>query len=137
MKRGISALESLIALAIAGIALAPMLVLQADTTRAIAGAREDGETARATRNAIAVLDTINPMANSEGRMSLSGAQTLVWRAERITPITRALGYGGIETSFDIALYRIDAIIERANRGNITVSVERVGWRTATPLDETR
>lgn len=140
-QRGVSLLETLIAVAILGVALSAVLTLrQSLTTQARAlDARERAMTD--TRNAIALLSDINPMATPDGARALSPGSTVTWRAtllraappstladERLTTAparTLSAMDGSLEPL--VGLYRMDVRVLREEREIATFSIERLGW----------
>ncbi|MDX2233491.1 MAG: hypothetical protein NW200_03250 [Hyphomonadaceae bacterium] len=128
---GFSALEAVIAVIILGLALSALLSWRMDLAR-----RQDRVSAlqgdaTAQRNALLVLREINPMATPEGVLDLSAQTRVTWRATAVTDRARSMAYPAGDGAFDVALYRIDATVNRAGEAPIGFSFERLGW---TPRD---
>ncbi|NEX94781.1 prepilin-type N-terminal cleavage/methylation domain-containing protein [Caulobacter sp. 17J65-9] len=127
-ERGFSLLEALVALMILALALAPLLSLQSQITRRSARQAVLQEQATAQRNALAMLDTINPMAEPAGERSLARGWSLQWTATPLTEVRRSRRFLGGEGEFEVALYAVDAAVVRDARTVAAFTVEQVGWR---------
>jgi len=127
-ERGLSVIEALIAIAILGVALLPLLDLQTqvvrETQRSSAHARE----LSATRNALAVIEEVNPMLEPAGVRALSEGVTLRWASAPLSRVVRSVGAETADGAFDVALYRLDVVVDDEAARPVAFSVEHLGWR---------
>lgn len=126
-ERGVSALEALAALALLAIVMIPLLELQSQIARgAIAqeGARKRLE---AQRNALALLDDLNPMTSPEGAIPLGAGASARWRATALSEETRSLAYPSGDGAFTVRLYEV-AVAVSGPGIETSFHVERLGWR---------
>jgi type II secretory pathway pseudopilin PulG len=127
-RAGFSALEALIAAAILGLALAPLLDLQRQSVRAAARYDAAREALSLQRSALDVLTSVNPMIEPSGRRVLTDQLSFEWVASPLTRTTRSVGYFRPEGGFDVALFRLDVRILRNRTLATTFSTEQIGWR---------
>jgi len=127
-RRGFSALEALIAAAILGLALAPLLDLQRQSARESARMETMRLALVAQRSAYDILTTVNPMLEPVGARTLASGVVIEWRAAPISRTVRALGYLNTEGEFDVALYRLNVLIRKGDAPIRTFVIEQSGWR---------
>ena len=128
-ESGLSTLEALVAVALLGLALLPILAFQNQMLRSYSQYADLNARSVLEKNALAVLRDMNPMEHTDGRIELGQSQTVTWRAERISETTRGTGHPIGDGDFVIALYAINALIEdAAEKRSIRIIVERIGWR---------
>ena len=127
-RAGFSALEALIAAAILGLALAPLLDLQRQSMRAAARYDAAREALSMQRSALEILTSVNPMAEPMGQRALSGQVALAWVARPLSRPTRSVAYSQPQGEFEIALFRLDVRIIRNRTLLTTFSTEQIGWR---------
>jgi len=124
---GFSLLEAIVALAIltaAGLALfAALHGALRGLDRADAAARLD----TVTGNALALLETRNPMLEPEGEAVL-GDYRVEWRATPVEPVREGLTDYLQPGLFDVGLYDIELLISRDGRIERRLTLRRVGYR---------
>lgn len=89
-----------------------------------------------TRNALSLLETINPLLEPEGTREL-GNLTMRWTSEPIVERRTGKGPSGGVTVFDLALFRMKVEIGRDGATRHEFEVTRAGWetvRTSMPND---
>lgn len=127
-QAGFSALEALIAAAILGVALAPLLDLQRQTFKAAARVEAAQAAASAQRSALDLLISINPMLEPAGQRAISERTTVTWRATPLSRVTPGVGYLSADGGFDAALYTLDVRVAQDGRVVTAFTVEQMGWR---------
>lgn len=129
---GLSTLEALVAVAVLGMALIPILAFQTQISQAYGRYDTLRERSELERNALAALRDLNPMERADGRMSLGESQTVTWTSHPITIESRNTAYPVGDGEFVVAIYRIDAILlDSIKQKQFSLSFERLGWRRAT------
>src|SRR5262249_29060709 len=111
---GLSTIEVLVAVAVMGLALAPLIAVQSQISQT--HARYQAAYLRATlhRNSLAMLKDLNPMAKPRGAIQLDPSRTLRWTSEAVTEVVRNADYPVGDGPYDVALYAVDAQVTDAN-----------------------
>ena len=126
---GFTLIELLVTLAVIGAALSPVILLQIEANARHRRQTEQVDRLTATRNALALLRTLNPWATPVGTAEAGPGLTLMWTARAISAPRRSLRWLGGEGAFDVALYHVEARLVRTDgREAGRFSVEQVGWR---------
>lgn len=125
-------METLVAVAIVALALAPLLDLQAQLTRQAHQQRARAFEATATQNALALLSGVNPMEQREGRFR-SGAIQITWRANPLSEPLRSTRAGAGDGNFMVQLFATDVVAhDRDGREVARFTFDQVGWRQTEP-----
>lgn len=128
---GFSLVEALIGVAIAGIALVPVVEMQSQAIRQYERQAMLEQRLLAQRNGLAVLGDINVMAEPTGRRELTQGQSLRWTAAPLTARTRSLRFLGGEGDFEVALFEVRAEIRDRRQSLASFRVEQLGWQRLT------
>jgi prepilin-type N-terminal cleavage/methylation domain-containing protein len=126
-ERGLSLIEALAAIAILGIAMSSLMAWRSALLRQHARISEAEAIATARTNALSLLSDVNPMATPEGTLDVSPGVRVSWTATPLTPSHRSVAYPAGEGAFRVALYRVDALVERPPMAPLAFSLERLGW----------
>lgn len=126
-SRGFTLLEAIVALAI--LAAGAMALFAAingalrSLDRAEAAARRD----TAGANAIALLETVNPMQRPEGEEPL-GDYRVRWRSDVLAGPTDALTDYYQPSLYEVALYELEVELWRGTTLEDRFALRRAGWR---------
>lgn len=126
---GLSTLEALVAVAILGLALLPILAFQTQISQAyeryeLLNARSELE-----RNALAALRDINPMERPTGQLNLGRSQSLSWTSRALTKERQSTAYPAGDGDFIVALYLLKVeLSDKDRRTRYRMDLERLGWR---------
>ena len=126
-QRGFSLLEAIVALALlasVGMALLSWLNGSLISLRRV---QEVAAVQAAARDALAYLDTINPMLTPQGETEL-GEWRLRWQAREVEPAREGAGYPGGIGLFDVGLYDTRVWLERDGRAIEEFVLRQVGYR---------
>lgn len=134
-QHGFSALEALIAAALLGVALAPLLDLQRQSFRAAARVEAAQAEVSAQGTALDLLTSVNVMAEPAGRRLISERFAMEWRARALTRVIPGVGYLAADGGFDTALYAVDVRVLDGAREVAAFQVEQIGWRRRVDGDE--
>jgi len=127
---GLSVMETLVAVALIAIAIAPLYQLQRTLADAAIQLEETAARLEAEESALDFIAAINPMQRPSGELDL-GAWTMRWESRIIAEEQPADGFlDGF--AFDIALYEITVTLERDGRTR-TLTMRRLGWERR-PID---
>jgi Tfp pilus assembly protein PilV len=123
-RPGFSVMETLVAVALLAIAIIPLYAFQQTLANTAARLQTASDLLDAQESALAVLQTIDPIAQPSGDMQL-GDWRLSWESRELASESPADGYLGVSI-WRVALFEINATLERENtQRNFTI--RRVGW----------
>lgn len=129
---GFSVLEALVAVAIAGAVLVPIVGVQIEFTRQHQRQVALQKSILAKRNALAVLGSVNVMAEPRGRRTLADDYELSWTARPVVREKRSLRFLAGEGDFMVGLYQVRATITDDRQDPVaSLEVEKLGWRRIT------
>jgi general secretion pathway protein I len=128
-SRGFSVLEMVVAMAILAAVLVPMLTLQNQLLSNFIRYDDAFDRMTLTRNALAVLEDVNPVETDRGSIAMTEDITLFWTA---TPVSsehaNALG-DGTRGSFRVQLFLVEGELRAADGRRVTgFSYETLGHR---------
>lgn len=128
-RPGFSLIEALVALLIAALVLGAIFELQIQMIRGQQRAVDAMDQVRAQENAIALMRSVNPMAEPEGRIELDAGDVIRWTAEPKTPAKRNSGFPSGDGQFDVQLFTMTVEVQRATgRSPAPMVFDQVGWR---------
>ncbi|GER06926.1 hypothetical protein JCM17843_12360 [Kordiimonadales bacterium JCM 17843] len=125
---GFTILEVLVALAILGTALAALFGLQQSASRAAIAVERAQQSMEADRTALAILASINPMLQPEGRAELGHNARMSWQATPIGDAKAITAATGAPGRFTLQRFDVAVTIDAPGRASWGWSVERLGWR---------
>jgi len=125
--RGFTLLEAIVALAILAAGTMALFAAVNGALRSIERAEAATRLDTATENAVALLETINPMQQPEGEEAL-GDYRLRWRAVILAGPTDALTDYSRPGLYEVALYNIDVELWREAALQSRFALRRAGWR---------
>lgn len=125
---GLSTIEVLVAVALIGMAMLPLVVIQSQVANSHARLQDSYRRATLQMNALEVVRELNPARSPQGEIEFDENYTLQWSSTAISEQTRIIDYPIGDGSFDVGLYQVDIVV-RGVLGNIELSfaTEKVGW----------
>lgn len=128
-RLGFSLIEALVALLIAALVLGAIFELQIQMIRGQQRAVDAMDQVRIQENAIALMQSVNPMTEPEGRIELEAGDVILWTAEPKTQPKRNAGFPSGDGQFEVQLFSMTVEIQRATgRSPRPLVFDRVGWR---------
>lgn len=125
--RGFTLLEAIVALAILAAAGLSLFAAMSQSMQMLRRADEARALDAAMRNALAVIEHVDPMATPRGEAPIGDFQ-LRWSAEPVEP-PRDNTTGYLQPGlYRVALYRIRMEIVRDGEVHRVVEVRRTGWQ---------
>jgi hypothetical protein len=127
-------LEAIVAVAIIGVALVPILTFISQMTYALTRAGDSNARNLAQQAVIELLEPLNPLENPNGQDQL-GDLLIRWESANIIPPNRqprpGTGLGG----FSIGFYNVTVSVDRVSAGPwFAFDMRKVGYRRlATPV----
>lgn len=128
--RGFSLLEAIVALTIFSMSAVALYGWLATNMRALGRVETQQARVRDGRAALAVLESVNPMAEPRGERNLPDGLQIRWTSRELVPPRAGKGPAGNTLVFDLALYNLEVAVSRDGRETTRFTVRRAGWKTA-------
>ena len=132
-QRGFSLLEAIVALTIMATCLLALYAWLSTSTMALNRVRANTLSLADARTAMAVIDTINPMAEPSGRRQLPPLE-IRWKSRPLSNLQLGISPAGGATQFDFRLYLLDVEVLRDDQLSREFSVRKTGWVVARPVN---
>ncbi len=130
-QHGFSLLEAIVALTIMATCLLALYAWLSTSTFALARVNANARAVQDARAAAAVMETVNPMKEPEGKRDLPPLE-IRWRARPLTERRAGMSQAGSATPFDFHLYQMDVEVLRNGRVVRDFSLRKTGWEVARP-----
>lgn len=128
-RSGFSLIEALVALLIAALVLGAIFELQIQMIRGQQRAVDAMDQVRAQENAIALMRSVNPMAEPDGEIRLDGGDVIRWTARPKTGARGNAGFPSGDGQFEVQLFTLTVEVQRlTGRSPGPLVFDRVGWR---------
>jgi general secretion pathway protein I len=132
-QAGFSLLEAIVALAIIGLALVPLLGFVAQSLDSVYRAADAQLRATVLANAVDAMSGVNPMRDPRGEIDLGGPRVRWQSRALVSPMPNSnipTGFG----AFNVALYDVQANVLRADGSPwFDFQLRLAGHRRTTPL----
>jgi len=125
--RGFTLLEAIVALAILAAGTMALFAALNGALRSIERAEAAARLDTAKQNAIALLETINPMLRPEGEEQI-GEVRVRWRSRVIAGPSEGLTEFYSPGLYEVGLYELDAELWRNAELEGRLTLRRAGWR---------
>ena len=127
MNKGFTLIEALIAIAILGAALLPIMALMSQSINQIHKIAESNAKSSAQDSALAIIEPINPMENPSREAELVGFN-MVWSSEQIVPPNNTVQIGAGLAGYKVAFYIVNIEILKNSEPWFSFQVRKVGHR---------
>ena len=139
-QRGFTLLEAIVALAIIGLALIPLVTYIAQAADALQRASESNDRSIATQAALAVMEPVNPMTEPQGQLAIDDSVSVAWSSDvAVAPNAGVLVGGGL-ANFRLGFYIMHVTVSRAEDPNwFSFDLRKTGYariNTGFPLGNT-
>ena len=132
-QRGFTLLEAIVALVLIGTMGMALFGWINNTLLSLHRIQDANAVAEAKLNALAYMDTVNPMLRPDGKAAL-GAYRLSWQATAATAIQDNTGYPRGVGLYQLALYDTQVKVERADgEAWFEFALKQVGYKKAREL----
>ena len=125
--RGFTLLEAIVAMAIVGIALLPVVAFIGQSARQLTTAADASDRSFATQSAIAVLDAVNPLDEPRGTLPLDSELTLSWESRAIIPVNRETLTGGGLPDYRVGLFLVSVTLLRGEEPWFSFDLRKFGY----------
>lgn len=131
-QSGFTLLEAIVAMVIMAAALMALYAWLSSSTLAVTRAQAQTRALEDARSALALVETINPMREPDGKREL-GEVTVSWHSTPVVPRRIGRTRAGMPSLFDVTLYQMEVTIERAGEPAHGFSLRRAGWEAVRSL----
>jgi len=128
-QQGFSLLEAIVALTIMATCLLALYAWLSTSTLALGHVRASALALADARAAMAVVETINPMAEPNGKRDLPPLE-IRWKARPLTELRLGMSPAGGATQFDFRLYELDVEVLHNGRSIREFNLRKTGWVAA-------
>lgn len=132
-ERGFSLLEAIVALTVFSICAMALYGWLAVNLNALVRVEARANEVRDGRTALALLETVNPMAEPSGQRELPGDLVVRWTSSELVARKPAISMTNSPLIFDIALYQLDVQSVRDGQETSRFALRRAGWESVRTL----
>lgn len=133
-QQGFSLLEAIVALVILSMVAMALYGLQNANLFTMQRAEAHASSNEATRSALAVIDTINPMDTPKGDRTV-GALEVAWQAEPVEPVKTGVSISGLPSLFDLGLFNVHVKVTEGPRTVTAFDVRQVGYKQVRSVEK--
>jgi len=131
---GFTLLEAIVAIAVIGLALIPIVSFLSLSANALAKAADANARTFATRAAIAVLDSVNPVEEPKGKVPLDDETSITWESEILAPAPESPLPTTSLPAYRISFHKLHVTVSRASTPWFDFDMRKVGYISATTHD---
>lgn len=131
-QQGFSLLEAIVALTIMATCLLALYAWLSTNTLSMNRVRTNALALQDARAALAMMESVNPMATPEGRRELAPLE-IRWKASPVSNRRVGRSAAGSPTQFDFRLYQVDVDVLRQKQVVYSFSLRKAGWEVTRPI----
>lgn len=129
---GFTLLEAIVAIALLGALLVPLYSLMSRNLDGLFRVGEANLRSEVMLNALALLDTVNPMDRPQGSQAM-GNYVMRWRSVPLTVPVDGVGFPAGQSLYQVAMFRTNVqVLRSSDRGDPTpfldFDLRQVGWK---------
>jgi general secretion pathway protein I len=122
---GFTLIEAIVAMAILGAAMLPIMALLSQSINQIHKIAESNAQSAAKNSALSVLDPINPMETPNGEIDM-GDFNLVWSSELIVPPNKEIKIGTGLAGYKVSFYLVKVELFKENKPWFYFTARKLG-----------
>lgn len=127
-SRGFTLLEAIVAVAIVGVALVPIITFVSQMVSALTRAGDSNAKNLAEQSIIELLEPMNPLERPVGEDQL-GNLIIRWESANIIPPNKSIRPGVGLAGFGIGFYNVTVSVDRIDKGPwFSFEMRKVGYR---------
>jgi general secretion pathway protein I len=127
-ERGFTLLEAIVALAIIGITLVPVMSFLSTAAQQLSRAADSNLRASAQTAALAYIETVNPLLNPEGETALSDVLSLRWTSTVVAEPNTEARPGARLAGFRMGFFSVQVAMIRNGEEWFTFDVRKIGYQ---------
>jgi len=124
---GFTLIEAIVAMAILGAAMLPIMALLSQSINQINKIAESNAQSAAKNSALAVIDSVNPMNTPTGEINM-GDFNLVWSSEPIVPPNKNIKIGTGLAGYSVAFYIVKVELFKKNEPWFYFTARKLGHK---------
>jgi prepilin-type N-terminal cleavage/methylation domain-containing protein len=126
---GFTLLEAIVAIAIVGIALVPVMTFISQMAFGLTRAADSNARNLAQQSLIELFETLNPLERPVGEDQV-GDLIIRWESESLVPPNPQVNPGAGLAGFSIGFYNVTVSVDRINKGPwFSFAMRKVGYRS--------
>lgn len=124
---GFTLIEAIVAMAILGAAMLPIMALLSQSINQIHKIAESNAQSAAKNSALSVIDPINPMETPNGEIDM-GDFNLVWSSELIVPPNKEIKIGTGLAGYKVSFYLVKVELFKKNKPWFYFTARKLGHK---------
>jgi general secretion pathway protein I len=131
---GFTLLEAIVAVAIVGLALVPIIAFLSLSANELIKAGEANERSFATQAVVALLDPVNPGTDASGSLPINDRVSVSWDSEVLVPPgQKIVSNSGLPTR-QLGFYKVHVTVTRAGDRWFDFDLRKVGYTEGSEFD---
>ncbi|MDX2143321.1 MAG: prepilin-type N-terminal cleavage/methylation domain-containing protein [Rhodospirillaceae bacterium] len=127
-EAGFTLLEAIVALAIIGFTLIPVMTLTGEATRQLTAAADSNQRVFSQQAILAYLETLNPSLRPDGEEQLSTTLAIRWSSTPLVAPQVESRIGGRLAGFELAFYLVDVTVLRNEQEWFAFQIRKTGYQ---------